>query len=69
MPTPPWVRDEEAAEAAEEERRTLLQEGEVKARKVFSGFVDFAFSGNILEIAFGLMLVYQEVLQPRVRFH
>ncbi|OTA69589.1 gated mechanosensitive channel [Hypoxylon sp. EC38] len=51
----PWNFNEGAA-APEEERRTLLQEGEEKAQRIFSGFIDFAFSGNILEIAFGLIL-------------
>ncbi|KAI0378020.1 gated mechanosensitive channel [Hypomontagnella monticulosa] len=58
MPPPPahpWEFGEEVGEP-EEERRTLLQEGEQKAQRIFSGFVDFAFSGNILEIAFGLIL-------------
>lgn len=52
----PWEFNEEGPEP-EEERRTLLREGEEKARRVFSEFIDFAFSGNILEIAFGLMSV------------
>ncbi|KAI1384896.1 gated mechanosensitive channel [Hypoxylon trugodes] len=54
MPNP-WDFNSEAAQP-EEERRTLLREGEVKAQRIFSGFIDFAFSGNILEIAFGLIL-------------
>ncbi|KAI0023087.1 gated mechanosensitive channel [Xylariomycetidae sp. FL0641] len=40
----------------DEERHPLLQESERRARRFFSGFIDFAFSGNILEIAFGLIL-------------
>ncbi|KAI1415790.1 hypothetical protein F5Y13DRAFT_186646 [Hypoxylon sp. FL1857] len=55
MPSHPWDFNEEAP-APEEERRTLLREGEEKAQRFFSGFIDFAFSGNILEIAFGLIL-------------
>ncbi|KAI0135301.1 gated mechanosensitive channel [Daldinia grandis] len=51
----PWEFNEEGPEP-EEERRTLLREGEEQARRVFSDFIDFAFSGNILEIAFGLIL-------------
>lgn len=39
------------------ERRSLLEQGEERAKRMFAGFIDFAFSGNILEIAFGLMLV------------
>lgn len=30
-------------------------QGERGARRLIQGFFDFAFSGNILEIAFGLM--------------
>ncbi|KAJ8109166.1 hypothetical protein ONZ43_g6209 [Nemania bipapillata] len=40
----------------EEERRSLLEQGEEQAKRMFTGFIDFAFSGNILEIAFGLIL-------------
>ncbi|KAI0447791.1 large-conductance mechanosensitive channel [Xylaria telfairii] len=40
----------------DDEHRSLLEEGEERAKAVFSGFIDFAFSGNILEIAFGLIL-------------
>ncbi|KAJ2998285.1 hypothetical protein NUW58_g375 [Xylaria curta] len=39
-----------------EEQQNLLEQGEERAKRVFSGFIDFAFSGNILEIAFGLIL-------------
>lgn len=46
----------------DDEHRSLLEEGEERAKAVFSGFIDFAFSGNILEIAFGLMSVI--ILQP-----
>ncbi|RYC58854.1 hypothetical protein CHU98_g7356 [Xylaria longipes] len=38
------------------EERSLLEEGEERAKRLFTGFIDFAFSGNILEIAFGLIL-------------
>ncbi|KAI1498735.1 large-conductance mechanosensitive channel [Biscogniauxia marginata] len=41
---------------SDEESRNLLQEGERRAKRAWSGFIDFAFSGNILEIAFGLIL-------------
>ncbi|KAI0890190.1 gated mechanosensitive channel [Annulohypoxylon maeteangense] len=47
---------EEGGDERNEERRTLLEEGEQKAQRIFSGFIEFAFSGNILEIAFGLIL-------------
>ncbi|KAI0404315.1 large-conductance mechanosensitive channel [Xylaria palmicola] len=40
----------------DEERRSLLEQGEQRAKRMFAGFIDFAFSGNILEIAFGLIL-------------
>ncbi|KAI0203755.1 large-conductance mechanosensitive channel [Astrocystis sublimbata] len=39
-----------------DEHRSLLEEGEERAVRFFTGFIDFAFSGNILEIAFGLIL-------------
>lgn len=39
----------------QEEAEELLETGEKHAKRLFAGFVDFAFSGNILEIAFGLM--------------
>ncbi|KAH9883239.1 gated mechanosensitive channel [Xylariomycetidae sp. FL2044] len=42
--------------AAEDEARVLLEQGEQRAVRIFTGFVDFAFSGNILEIAFGLII-------------
>ncbi|KAI1298898.1 large-conductance mechanosensitive channel [Xylaria venustula] len=40
----------------DEEERSLLEQGEERAKRMFAGFIDFAFSGNILEIAFGLIL-------------
>lgn len=46
-----------ASSIAEDERRSLLEQGEEQAKRMFTGFIDFAFSGNILEIAFGLMSV------------
>jgi large conductance mechanosensitive channel len=39
---------------SDDEDTVLAQTGE-KARRLWSGFVDFAMQGNILEIAFGLM--------------
>jgi large conductance mechanosensitive channel len=39
----------------EDERTALLRSGSHHAKRLLSGFIDFAFSGNILEIAFGLM--------------
>ncbi|KAI1177432.1 large-conductance mechanosensitive channel [Nemania sp. FL0916] len=41
---------------ANDERRGLLEQGEAGAKRIVTGFVDFVFSGNILEIAFGLIL-------------
>lgn len=48
---PPFLRDEEANETD-----TLLERGQRRARRLIDGFVDFAFQGNILQIAFGLIL-------------
>ncbi|KAI1434555.1 large-conductance mechanosensitive channel [Xylaria sp. CBS 124048] len=45
-----------SATAAEQEERSLLEQSEQQAKRVVASFVDFAFSGNILEIAFGLIL-------------
>jgi len=44
-------RDEEEAEA-----QSLLSAGRRKAGRLWDGFMDFALQGNILEIAFGLIL-------------
>ncbi|KAB5572551.1 large-conductance mechanosensitive channel [Coniochaeta sp. 2T2.1] len=43
-------------EYGQEESATLLEEGTQKARRVWDGFIDFALQGNILEIAFGLII-------------
>ncbi|KAI0913651.1 large-conductance mechanosensitive channel [Ustulina deusta] len=40
----------------DDEQRSLLEQGEERAKRMFAGFIEFAFSGNILEIAFGLIL-------------
>ena len=37
------------------EEETLLESGERKVLRLWSGFVDFALQGNIIEIALGLM--------------
>jgi len=43
-------------QADEEEARNGASEADrMRIRRVWHGFLDFAFSGNILEIAFGLM--------------
>lgn len=44
-------RDEETAS----ETDTLLERSQRKVHRLWSGFLDFAFQGNILQIAFGLM--------------
>ncbi|KAI1461569.1 large-conductance mechanosensitive channel [Annulohypoxylon moriforme] len=51
----PWEFNE-GGDEEEGERHTLLEESEQKAQRLVSSFIDFAFSGNILEIAFGLIL-------------
>ena len=33
----------------------FVEDGQRRAKRLFGGFLDFAFSGNILEIAVGLM--------------
>ena len=38
-----------------EHRAEALQAGQQKVQRLWDGFLDFAFQGNILEIAFGLM--------------
>ncbi|TGJ84473.1 hypothetical protein E0Z10_g4290 [Xylaria hypoxylon] len=45
-----------SSSANDDEQRSLLEQGEVRAKRMFAGFIEFAFSGNILEIAFGLIL-------------
>lgn len=37
------------------ETDSLLHRGSAKMKRFWHGFVDFAFQGNILTIAFGLM--------------
>lgn len=39
------------------ETDSLLDKGRTRVARFFHGFVDFAFQGNILQIAFGLMCV------------
>ncbi|OLN97598.1 Large-conductance mechanosensitive channel [Colletotrichum chlorophyti] len=38
------------------EEESLLSRGHERARRFWSGFIDFALQGNILEIAFGLII-------------
>ncbi|KAI0523665.1 large-conductance mechanosensitive channel [Xylaria bambusicola] len=40
----------------DDEQQSLIEQSEARAKRVFAGFIEFAFSGNILEIAFGLIL-------------
>lgn len=34
----------------------ILDEGRRRASRILHGFIDFAFQGNVLEIAFGLII-------------
>lgn len=45
-------RDEEHGS---QESDSLLERGQRKVKRFWEGFVDFAFQGNILQLAFGLM--------------
>ncbi|GAB1316654.1 hypothetical protein MFIFM68171_06864 [Madurella fahalii] len=49
-------RDDGDVDEDEDEQRDLLHEGRRRARRIWGGFIDFAFQGNVLEIAFGLIL-------------
>ncbi|KAK0701817.1 large-conductance mechanosensitive channel [Lasiosphaeria miniovina] len=40
----------------DDDDQDLLDEGRRRASRILSGFIDFAFQGNVLEIAFGLIL-------------
>ncbi|KAI2635375.1 large-conductance mechanosensitive channel [Xylaria nigripes] len=53
--------------AANTEEQSLLEQGEERAKRMFASFIDFAFSGNILEIAFGLMSVTLPASYPSSR--
>ena len=37
------------------ETDSLLERGQREVKRFWEGFIDFAFQGNILQIAFGLM--------------
>jgi len=39
-----------------DEEVDLLDQGRRRASRILHGFIDFAFQGNVLEIAFGLIL-------------
>ncbi|KAJ2966323.1 hypothetical protein NQ176_g10205 [Zarea fungicola] len=43
-------------EAVHSESDSLLHRSQAKAQRFWHGFVDFAFQGNILQIAFGLIV-------------
>lgn len=49
---PATFRDEETATS---ETESLIDRSQRKVRRIWDGFIDFAFQGNILQIAFGLM--------------
>lgn len=51
----PFVNSQRGREPSEEDN--LLERSSHKLLRFWEGFVDFAFSGNILQIAFGLMCV------------
>lgn len=46
------------------ETSSLLGRSRHNMKRFFDGFVDFAFQGNILQIAFGLMFVPFLLLLP-----
>ena len=39
-----------------DDEHDLLDEGRRRASRILHGFIDFAFQGNVLEIAFGLII-------------
>jgi len=49
--------DLENSNSSSSETESLLGRGQRRVKRFFDGFVDFAFQGNILQIAFGLMCV------------
>lgn len=44
------------ADDSDSEEHALLDQSRRRAHRLLRGFVDFAFQGNVLEIAFGLIL-------------
>ncbi|KAL3955529.1 hypothetical protein ACCO45_011092 [Purpureocillium lilacinum] len=48
--------DLENSNSSSSETESLLGRGQRRVKRFFDGFVDFAFQGNILQIAFGLIL-------------
>lgn len=53
---PGSYRDEPLSDEEDNAWAERLGEGERRMRRVWDGFLDFALQGNILEIAFGLIL-------------
>lgn len=49
-------------ESGSSESDSLLDRGQRKVKRFWDGFIDFAFQGNILQIAFGLMYVMSDVI-------
>lgn len=43
------------SESGPDERDGLLHDTQQRVNRVASGFIDFAFQGNVLQVAFGLM--------------
>ncbi|KAK3319316.1 large-conductance mechanosensitive channel [Apodospora peruviana] len=57
MPQLPLGRNNNGDDSdSDSESNHLLEEGQRRVRRVWQGFIDFAFQGNVLEIAFGLIL-------------
>lgn len=59
---PGTIREDDDGHDTEDERdgpadeeTSLLHSGRRRAYRLWDGFTDFAFQGNILELAFGLM--------------
>ncbi|RYP80859.1 hypothetical protein DL769_002237 [Monosporascus sp. CRB-8-3] len=59
MPNNEWDFDITA-----EEKRALIEPGEEQAKKLLTGFVEFAFSENILQFAFGLISLVNDIILP-----
>ncbi|KAL1841971.1 hypothetical protein VTJ49DRAFT_6214 [Mycothermus thermophilus] len=49
-------RPHESSSSSEEEDQPLLEESRRRVERIVNGFIDFAFQGNVLEIAFGLIV-------------
>jgi large conductance mechanosensitive channel len=53
---PPRLGPDGGYEDDEESDHDLLDESRRRASRILHGFIDFAFQGNVLEIAFGLII-------------